>query len=133
MNYPKFQIWILMTSILFLKILPYNKFSRHQTISFTYNPLYFYYISCDIGKHFSYYVVPFIILCASKNSILLTSWLFLICTMFPLLSYFHVHNSILMTSQFFFTLFFKLDSLHVKSIPWTATKAALAVQNWKMI
>ena len=104
-----------------------------KTISFTYNPLYFYYISCDIGKHFSYYVVPFIILCASKNSILLTSWLFLICTMFPLLSYFHVHNSILMTSQFFFTLFFKLDSLHVKSIPWTATKAALAVQNWKMI
>ena len=93
-----------------------------KAISFTYNPLYFYYISCDIGIHFSYYVAPFIILCTSKNSILVTSQLFhntyyffelnsldimafLICTI--LLSYFHVHNSILMTSQFFIILFFQ--------------------------
>ena len=48
-----------------------------KVISFSYNPLYFYYIKLlHIDIHFSYYVVPFIILCTSKKSILMTSQIF---------------------------------------------------------
>ena len=83
----------------------------------------------------------------SKNSILVTSQLFHYTYYFfklnsldiMAISYMYYVSPFIilpctyMTSQFFIILFFKIDSLDVKSIPRTATKAALAVQNWEVI